>query len=235
MLSATACGSSSKPKAAPSSTNASQTTTTTTTIAAKVSDKATARAIALRISDFPAGWTSTPHQESKDDPGMGKQFSDCMGLPVDKLIPDSESVDSPDFHTGSGADEKEVQNSVGIGSADDVDKAFDILASDKLPQCFKEALDASLKKQPGLENATVGAAKVEPLSVGEFGEKTIAYRVSVTVSARGISLDVYIDFVFIKVGNVGIMLSTQSLSQPFDNDLRTQLLNAVVDRAKAAA
>jgi hypothetical protein len=232
MALATACGSSSKPKASPSSTAVES----TTTVAKNVSDKATARTIALRLSDFPSGWTSTPHRESSSEgKNIDRQLSECLGLPADKLIPDSQSADSPDFQTGKRLDEQEVQNSIGIASEADVAKAFDVLGSDKLPQCFRDAIETSLKQQQGLENATVGTPKIEPLSVGDFGEKTIAYRITINVEVQGIALDVYVDFVLIKVGRVGIFLSTQTLSNPFDDDLRTQLLNAVVDRAKAAA
>jgi hypothetical protein len=229
---AAACSSSAKPKASPATT-AGQTTTTTETKTA--SDKATARVIALRLSDFPASWTATPHPDSADKSGIGKQFGECVGLPPDTLIPHAENVDSPDFRTGTGLKEQEVQNSVGIASVEDVSKAFEVLGSDKLPQCFQDAIDSSLKTQAGLANAAVGKAKVEPLSVGDFGDKTLAYRVAVDVTVQGITVGVYVDFVFVQVGKIGIFLSTQTLSQPFDNGLRTHLINAVVDRAKAAA
>lgn len=70
----------------------------------------------------------------------------------------------------------------------------------------------------GLKNVTVGT-----LSFPVVGEESAAYRVTVSVSGKGLNVDLYIDFLYARVGRALGELSFQDSLTPFDDTLAQKL------------
>jgi hypothetical protein len=226
------CGSSHKAAKAGTPTSSS---TSTTTNAASAADKQAAEVAALKLSDFPSGWTSTPH---KDDPGsktVGDELAKCLKIKSLDLSQDKGvSADSPGF---SSPDSQEVQNTVAIAPrAQQVAAVMDVLAQSNAPDClraafekgFQENLKASGTTLP--KGTTIGKLSVSPESFGSLGDRMVAYRVEVPVQANGVNVSVFADFVFVQRGRAFVVLEAADEVTPFPTSMSESLVRKVLTR-----
>ncbi len=223
-------------------TNATTSTSTQTTVASTTTTqrrnnnaayKALAQRAVLKLSDFPPGWTSAP---SKDDNSnaIDKQLSQCFHIQGLKLIPNATNVDSDDFTSPS---EQTVTNTVSVtATASEIGKAFDVLSGPNAPKCFTDAFNAGIQENlksssTTLPNGTtIGSASVNPLSFNALGDRTIAYRASIPVSAKGFDTAVYLDFILVQHGRFAVVLSGEDTITPFPTDMSESLIRKVLAR-----
>jgi hypothetical protein len=234
-------------KAAPAT---SPTTTTApvalNTAAQRASDKARAGQAALKLTDFPLGWTATPHSDagdSSDTPAervAEKNVETCSHLPkrfFDNKSDDQPSVDSPDFskgQVGAGA-AAQIQSSVELDrSAKAISEPLSYLALPRTAQCFgpffKVVFQESVAKTPGVSLTGFSFAA---LSVGSLGDQSAGYQGRVTITGPKASIPLEFDLYFVRVNRAIIEMTATAFSIPFDQTFAQALLEKMVGRLKA--
>ncbi|MGI8684495.1 MAG: hypothetical protein ACR2MO_05305 [Acidimicrobiales bacterium] len=184
-------------------------------------DMAKARAIVLKASDFPPGWTSEPAGTGTSEE-TGDNFRSCMGL-----LPQASPVaESPTFNT-TGSMTVDSSATVGL-SVRLVDQDFAAFAGEKALPCVLERFDAQAKRQT---EATFGPGKAERLGAAHLGDATSAIRINSIAVAGDQQIPFFLDLVVVKKGRVGVTFSFANAPDPFPSDLATELARKVVDRA----
>jgi hypothetical protein len=238
LLVVSGCGGSSTPKTATGATSEATTSATTMPPQDVTADKAAALSAALKLSDLPTGWTGVPHTNSPSSPSVDTALAACLGVPVERLNKNGPAdVDSPDF---SDANNNSISNSLGYTpSAAAAQSELATFQDPKVPGCLATALTAYVKDQaahPANPSDTLppgvsfGAATVAQESFPTIGDQSIAYRVTVPVSAQGQSITVYVDLVVAIKGRAGVEMDFTSLSTPFPSDQEASLITLVVGR-----
>jgi hypothetical protein len=217
-------------------TSATGTTATGQDVAA---DREAAEAAALKLSDFPPGWTSAPHEESADVPNVDAQLAKCLGVDESELNSEDgpASVDSPDF---SDVNDNAVSNSVEYLAAEsDAQHRFALFADEKVPDCLTDAiakvLDYFLEHPENPEDTvppgvTVGTPTVEPLSMPAIGDQTVAYRLTVPITSDVISVTAYVDIIVAIKGRAAVEMTFESLATPFPVEDAQHYMELVVGR-----
>jgi hypothetical protein len=193
--------------------------------------QAKAQAVLFQMSDFPPGWTSTPHQadtSSKDDE---RKLRACVGLPPKSST--SNDLNSPDFKMG---DSEADSSSTVVGSEQKATEEINALGDPKAVPCLRDSLvrtmQAQMAKGPG--GATIGDVTLSPTDVGQNGDRTVAFQVVVPVTVQNQTITLTLDLVLIRIGQVGITDTFIGTGQPFDRQIEQQLLTKSTQRATAA-
>jgi hypothetical protein len=194
--------------------------------ASPAADKAAAVKINLRPSDFPTGWTSSPHDASPEETATLQQLTQCVGIP-DLAGHTSAAQRSADFSAGQTTS---ASSNVTYAKTD-ADASNDLAAfqSGKAPDCFKQAVLALAKQQ--LPGATPENLEARQLQFPTLKDGTAAYQASFTVSAAGTNLPVYADFVYFRAGRGEVTLVTTNAGSPFDPKLEETLARKMASRA----
>jgi hypothetical protein len=224
------------------STNSAQSTTTSTSAKSTgqnvEADKAAAQAASLKLSDFPAGWTSKPASNSNPSQDLTAQLAKCLGVSQADLTKAPALYDSPDFSESSS--NNTASSTVGYrASASDQQSSFAIFSGSKLPNCLTTAVRAEINE--GIQHPTnpsdtlpagaqVGTTTVSPMSFPQFGDKSIAYQVTVPVSFQSLSIDAYVDIIFSIKGRADAAMSFEGVTDPFPVDQAEHYTGLVVGR-----
>lgn len=183
-------------------------------------DQARARAIVLRASDLPAGWTANP--PSTTDGGEGEAFRQCLGL-LPKVSP---SADSPNFSTTASMT---VGSSVTVASTERaIDRDFAAFVDDKALPCLEQRFDAQARRQVG---ASFGSGRAARFEFPALGDATSAVRISSVATVGDQQVPFTLDVVTVKLGRVGITMTFANAPEPFPADLATELTGKVLARA----
>ena len=231
-----ACGSSGGNNSAQSSTTSTTTGSTGQNVEA---DKAAAQAASLKLSDFPAGWTSQPATYNNNpSQGLTAQLAKCLGVSQAALTKAPARYESPDFSEPSS--NNSVSSDVGYrATAHDQQTAFAIVSGSKVPGCLATAVAAVIDdaiKHPTKPSDTlpagakVGTTKVSQMSFPQVGDKSIAYQIDVPVSYGGLSLHAYLDEIFVIKGRASTAMTFQGSSEPFPVDQAQHYTELVVGR-----
>ena len=182
--------------------------------------------INLRPSDFPTGWTSSPHQPSPEETATLRQLTQCVGIP-DLATHTSANERSADFSAGQTTSASSNVTFVKT----DADASNDLAAfqSGKTPDCFKQAVLALATQQ--LPGATPENLQAHQLQFPTLKDGTAAYQASFTVSVAGTNLPVYADFIYVRAGRGAITLVTTNAGSPFDPKLEESLARKMASRA----
>jgi hypothetical protein len=216
-----ACGGGTKQQpaagGATTTTAASTTTTaaTTTTAVSVAADKATARALLLRLSDLPDGWRATQHRQDVSDKAINEQLAACVGRPSPETYT---TVDlfSPDFSMGNASVSSEAEL---VKTADDFKADAAAVRGPRFAPCVKRIL---AKFPP--QGASVRSIGIQPLPVASYGQFSIRYRATTTLTGQGQTLVIYDDEVFLGKGRIELTASFSDVGRPFDPGLRRALL-----------
>jgi hypothetical protein len=219
------------------STSSSQATSSTSNQNV-ATDRAVAQQAVLRLSDFPAGWEAKAHQDSPDNPDVTKQAATCLHVSPSALSSrdNKTHVDSPDFSSSS---EQEVSNSVALdATATEAISQFAAFEQPQAPNCLTQAVSAVIQsalKHPTTgstlpQGVKIGQASVNALSFPNFGDKTVAFRMTVPVQASGLNVSVYVDIVLLLKGRAGSTLTFEDTLSPFPTDQAEQLTQIVAGR-----
>jgi len=213
------------------SSNTQHPTTTITNPAVNAADQALAQQLVLSLSDFPPGWTSAPHSESKNDKAQ-KQLNACLHVPGTNLISRAVNAHSPDF---TSPDQAEVQNTVNVApSATKVSSALDVLASAAAPSCLSEYFNTALNSPGSPKDTKFGTATVNPLPSEPLGDRTVALRAAIPLSSKGTNVTVYADFFVVQKGRVAVVLIGLDEPNPFPTETATQLIQKVLGKIPAS-
>ncbi|MCU1448986.1 MAG: hypothetical protein JWP02_1156 [Acidimicrobiales bacterium] len=192
-------------------------------------DKGAAERINVKQSDFPSGWTSSPHAASAEEQAVVRQFTECLGVP-DVGSHTIADVHSPDFAQGQTTTASSEVRVVRT----DADASADLAAfqSGKGPDCFRQTVERAL---PGRlpQGATTSNLSARQLEFPTLKDGTAAYQVSLTVSlGGGISLPVYADLIVFRAGTAEVTLNALNTGSPFAADLEKTLAMKMADRAR---
>jgi hypothetical protein len=200
--------------AAPSTTAAASTTTTGVSIAA---DKATARALLLRLSDLPGGWRATPYRQDLVDKAINQQLAACLGRPSPETYT---TVDlfSPDFSMGNAGVSSEAQL---VKTADDFKADVAALRGPRFASCVKRILARFVPRV--FTGASVRSIVLQPLPVASYGQFSMGYRATITLGSQGQTLVIYDDEVLLGKGRIELSASFSNQERPFDAALRRAL------------
>jgi len=217
-----ACGGGTKQQpaagGATTSTAASTTSTaasTTTTAVSVAADKATARALLLRLSDLPDGWRATQYRQDPVDKAINEQLAACLGRPSPETYT---TVDlfSPDFSMGNADVSSEATL---VKTTDDFKADAAAVRGPRFAPCVKRAL---AKFAP--QGVSVRSIVIQPLPVASYGQFSIGYRATITLTGQGQTPVIYDDEVFLGKGRIELSASFSDVGRPFDPGLRRALL-----------
>jgi len=202
--------------AAATSTSTSTTVGTTTTVE---SDQAKAMAELLILSDLPAGWTSSPSDDSSSNSsGFGgqdgsTQMASCLGVSAALLDANPPEADSPTFSSANQAetvdDEADVFPTDAAARAD-----FSLFSSAKTPGCMSQVFNGPLKSQltQQLEaGQTFVSFTAAAESVPHLDDKSGGLRMTFVIAQSGIDVKVFIDLILVLKGRSE---STITVTQP---------------------
>jgi hypothetical protein len=212
----------------PNSEKESSSTTVPSDRAVRPADQALAENVDLRLSDFSPGWTSAPRTQ-EHDADAEKRFASCIhtSLSPSDLIPSAAKANSPDFTSPSS---QEVSSKIAVAkTASDVASAVDVIASPDVPTCLAQYLDAVLGRNAP-SGMQFGQSSVDPESFNALGDRTVAYRITVPVSSKGQRGNVYVDFIVVQKGRVGVIFQAVETLSPFPTDMSAALIRKMLAR-----
>ena len=194
---------------------------------AAVDDQTLANRANLRLSDLPAEWKSSPvaagSQAASEE--SDRAFADCMGRPRPETIRTARA-DSEDFsaqETRRASSNVQVVRTVEIARDD-----FAALRADKALECRKAQIDAEFQRQ--VPDA-VPQTTIERLDLPQFGDQSVAFRVTAVGLNQGQEIRTYIDLTFVQKGRAELSAGFINRSAPFPSDLEKSLVQRMVGRA----
>ncbi|MCA1844308.1 MAG: hypothetical protein LC792_14190 [Actinobacteria bacterium] len=192
-----------------------------------VDDQTLANGANLRLSDLPAEWKSSPlaagSQAASEE--SDRAFADCMGRPPPETIRTARA-DSEDFsaqETRRASSNVQVVRTVEIARDD-----FTALRTDKALECRKAQIDAEFRRQ--VPDA-VPQTTIERLDLPQFGDQSVAFRVTAVGLNQGQEIRTYIDLTFVQKGRAELSAGFINRSAPFPSDLEKSLVQRMVGRA----
>jgi hypothetical protein len=193
----------------------------------RASDTKLAKHAALSLSDFPAGWRTSSSSSSSSD-AIASSIPECRTFEkVAKSIKSGSSARSGnrDFKQNSDS----VSNNVSVFSTARLAKsALDAFSSSSVSPCLQKLLTASVAKSASSSSslAKVKGVQVGRLSVDPIGDRSVAYQAVVTLQLGSLTPTVTADYELVQVGRATALFTFVGI----DSDLRSTLLNDVVDR-----
>lgn len=188
-------------------------------------DRATADRINLKPTDFPAGWTSAPHQGDADSV---RQFFSCLAI-SDPATRFPTVVHSPDFNMGQNTS---ASSEVRMARSD-ADAVSDLAAyqSSKGPPCFEQTIKNQLASRlpPG---ATANVSLVTQFDVPPVKDGSAAYQATLTLAtSQGINVLAYVDLVIFRAGRAEVFLNGLNTGSPLDPNVVKDLMKKMADRS----
>jgi len=124
-----------------------------------------------------------------------------------------------------------------------VQDEFAVFRESQCPSCLQTALDAYITyelQHPSGSNGTVpqgvtvGKSSVAQMSFPSFGDQSIAFRLTIPISADGLNIDGYFDVVAIQQTRVAVSLQFFGVGAPFDANMEEQLTTLTVQRVASS-
>jgi hypothetical protein len=204
-------------------------------------DRALGDRALLHLADFPTGWTVSARRNEKKQPKLEQQLAACLHV-APSLVNESDpaEVRSPDFKQPRGA---EISNTVTVTPTPDVAaKQFTVFTEAQTAPCLRNAIQQELRSTLSHPEAgqkipagvSFGQATVEQMSFTSVGDQSIAYRVSLSLSAKTLHLPLYFDAVLIRVGRADTALSFTSVLLPTSPSTELALTDLTVRRLNVA-
>jgi hypothetical protein len=232
-----ACGSSTK-SAGKTTTTVTSSSTTAKSSQDIAADTAAAQAASLKLTDFPAGWTSQPQSNDTGPASLKSDLAKCLGVSEASLTNPPASVDSPDLSDSSN--NNTASSTVGYrATAADQRASFALVSSTKVPNCLSSAVTSLINDEiehpTGTDNtlpsgAKVGASTVSPMSFPQVGDSSVAYQVKVPISYQGLNVTAYLDLIFSIKGRADVEMSFEGVSDPFPTVQEQHYTELVVNR-----
>jgi hypothetical protein len=200
------------------SSGGSQSTDTDAPVQDVVADAAAAEAALLTLADFPAGWTEVPQE---DDDALDEKFDErvsaCFGPDSDDLIESETEAATGNFT--DPVDESSVEEQVGLAPTVESAEAYMVVGSaDGVAEClttaFREGFADLMADGEEMQGAELGEITIGDLDVGEIGDDSFAYLISIPISVQGVDVEVFAVFVGVRVGRSVAALNFLSQFDP---------------------
>ncbi len=171
----------------------------------------------LKASDFPAGWTSAPHEQQGAKTCFNPDLSD---LTV------TGHADSRDFSLQSFF----VNSSATVMKSEaEAKTAFERQATGDLPKCIADQLGKSIESSSDIK-INVKHTSVRALDFPKLGDQSQAYRATLDLDLGGEPARAYVDFVFLQRGRTLATLAFASIVQAPQKGLGEELAGKVAER-----
>jgi hypothetical protein len=202
------------------------------TIAIEPTAQARAEAMLMTSDDLPASWTSKPDTANHDRSAScaygsgatetGRAYSDQF-----------ERTDaSYDIHAQS--------QSIVFQTEDQARAVFEGVRDDAVPDCLSRAFTEAQRKDPD-PDVEVHVTGADPLPVAKAGDESSGVRLTVDVTHAGHTTPVYLDLVFVRVGDSMSVLYLINPREPFDQTEQVSgspstadLAGVIADRMESA-
>jgi hypothetical protein len=191
-------------------------------------DQATARTIVLQQADMPPGWRSTPHSETPEERARARAFSECLGR-TDPEPTRSATVYGPDLSNG------QIQvSSVAtvLKTVEDAKADLDAVRGPKYGDCVATALRDDLRRQA--PDARIEDVAVERLPVEQFGDGSVAVRLTANLVYSDRTERLFADVVYISKDRTTASATFSSFSQPFPAPLQQSMVSRIGHRVADA-
>jgi hypothetical protein len=196
--------------------------TTVTTAHPSAADRRIARHAQLKLTDFPSGW-------EQQDKSPSKSTLKCPAVEAARRAVSARQP-SPDFVTG---DSTQVSSTVYIFSdISSAKRAFDQLSGASTRRCIAHASAKYFAGKGKTKGVKVGQITSGQLSMPAVGDESVLGRVTIPITANGLSIDIYLDLVFAREGRGGAVLLFLDTVTPFDEALRNQLSRTLAGRLR---
>lgn len=178
-------------------------------------DQKIAESALLELSDFPIGWVSEPADKTDEDDEAGQRdIAKCMGVAFEDLYPQTNAeAESPDF---TSENDETVSAKVTIDPTDEVTiNRFELTASEKFRQCSADGVVKGMKEtfeDAENEGATIGEVTLNNVSIGSYGDDTVAFRMTIPYAVQGFNAEVTGTFVIVRVGRAQTSVSDLQVS-----------------------
>jgi hypothetical protein len=180
-------------------------------------DQAKARAIALKASDFPAGWVAKQNTNTSQDTPRCSTYN-----PDQSDLIETGDVDSPDF---TRADSSFVSSTVGIFKTKKMAKTgYARVARPQLATCFGELF------KKGAAPAKVQLLQVGPLTFPRLGDRSNGYRLTANVTLQSVTIPVAIDIVSFNRGRVDVAMIFLGIRGPLPSSFEQSLAGKLAAR-----
>lgn len=177
-----------------------------------------AERINLTLDDLPIDQPWTREPAAARDLAADRRFAECLGQDYDAANRAAE-VDSDSFEGPGGL---VVASTVLIRTEEaGAEASFATLHAEGAPECVKQQLDDQLSDTPGVRS---NVERLEPPAVGD-DVAGFRYRAAGTV-------DLVVDTVFVRVGDVTFNLGFVGQSEPAPATLERDLAETMAARAR---
>lgn len=233
------CGGGGSASSGASSSGSSDTHTSSGPPFPKAAAQTAAQQALLTISDFPSGWSTSKDGSGNDssDKKFDQKLADCLHAPAGLLGQggaNSADADSPDFDSPDG--DTTISETVSVAQADRVDQLFTVLKQNNATECLSTTFNDYLKQElaktndPEVKQATIGQIQVGQLSTGHYGDDTVAMRATLPVTAKGLTVNVYLDLLFVQHDNAVASLTFESEGTPVDSPTTDKYAQLATDK-----
>lgn len=161
-----------------------------------------AEAALLTLADFPVGWEAVPAEDDDQDVEGQEEIAECIGVDYDELYDGSNAeAQSPAF---TNEDDEDVSVEVTVDATEEeMAEAFAIAASPEFRECVTEAAGDAMEEafaDAEDEGAEVGDITLNEVSLGSYGDETVAFRLTIPIEMEGFNLEATGDFAVVRVG-----------------------------------
>jgi len=188
--------------------------------------QARAEAMLITVDDLPAAWSGEPHVADKD------RSATCVdGTSMTEVG----NAYSDEFARTDARYDIHAQNrAIVFASEDQAQTWFDEAREDAVPACVRRNFTKAAQKDPdpGFEVRATGAGT---LPVAKVGDESFGIRLTADVTQAGRTTPVYLDFVFVRVGDAVSVLSLINAREPFDQTERVSQSPTTADLAGVIA
>ncbi len=199
---------------------------TTTTVNREAADEAAAASANLKVEDFPAGWTSKPHEKLPGEDELAAEIQTCVGIDPASTRVTAEHR-SPDFASGLATQASSVI--LFVKSPQQATGDADAYAGDKFPACAEPGFAKQIQ-QVAPEGGTVADVKVSKSTFPALGDRTVAHRVTANIKLDQMTVPINIDVVQIFKGRAEVTLTFVNPGAPFTEALAQELASKLVAR-----
>jgi hypothetical protein len=201
---------------------------------AKTQALAFARAVNLTSADVPGFKSSTEHHsETGTEKRRERELQSCTGTGLEA----GESIaqeSSPDFKLERGILDLSVNSEVSVARTPALAaKELATVRSSHFRACLTQYLDQLFKEQdrPGTTVGPISIVQGTPPAPGAAG--SFGWRITATITARGVKLPFYQDMLGFVYGSAEISLVSSGALRPFPATVEQQLFSLLLERAKA--
>lgn len=199
----------------------------------QVEASAAAEQALLRLEDFPTGWTERPVEDDEDS---------GPDLPPECQEPEyAGKVGDADSQEFLGPDEEEVEHGVTVYVDEAAARQAVAVGVEYLEECREPLADAMKTLIEDSDDAPVDDFAVEVnidrLSFPSYGDESVAWRISVTVTSEELPFDIdfFLDVLGVRVDRIVSGITFVNLLDRPDTDMEEGLMGIIEGRAGSAA